>query len=194
MFLQLNQYFILLIVFMPKNKPQIETATISDKFNAERAKSISGLSGQDLYKEKRVKDPFKPFQSRFQPSESIGSIDSQSDIILGDSASSRFIEENRRNPSINSIELERINIGELEEPKWSLFESIKEELADGKTTIDNDSKTERIIQFFSIPFQLEKFMFSSYLICLDSFLHNFTILPLRMIIAFILSVRGIFSR
>ncbi|KAH6574249.1 hypothetical protein BASA60_005636 [Batrachochytrium salamandrivorans] len=46
-----------------------------------------------------------------------------------------------------------------------------------------DFKTERIRNFINVPRELEKFMYFGYIICLDSFLYIFTILPLRVFIA-----------
>ncbi len=43
------------------------------------------------------------------------------------------------------------------------------------------SKKERVVNFLIVPFQVEKLVFFGYFICLDSFLYNFTILPLRII-------------
>lgn len=53
-----------------------------------------------------------------------------------------------------------------------------------------DSKSDRISNFLSVPFQIEKLMFIGYLVCLDSFLYIFTILPLRILIALYTIVRS----
>ncbi|KAJ3260473.1 hypothetical protein HK103_000615 [Boothiomyces macroporosus] len=45
------------------------------------------------------------------------------------------------------------------------------------------AKTERILNFISVPRQLEKFVLLGFFICLDSFLYIFTILPIRILIA-----------
>jgi Eukaryotic membrane protein family len=50
-------------------------------------------------------------------------------------------------------------------------------------------KTERIVQFLQVPNELERLMGFGYLICLDSFLYLFTILPIRILLAFVTMVR-----
>ncbi|KAI3657053.1 hypothetical protein MP638_006083 [Amoeboaphelidium occidentale] len=49
-------------------------------------------------------------------------------------------------------------------------------------TEDFEVQKERIENFLQIPWQLERFMFYGYLICLDTFLSIFAILPLRVLI------------
>nr|KAJ3420965.1 hypothetical protein HK105_004823 [Polyrhizophydium stewartii] len=73
----------------------------------------------------------------------------------------------------------------LESPSFmgSLWEYVKGELTSSDFEESQDFKTERIRNFLSVPRELEKLLFFGYLICLDSFLYIFTILPLRMVIA-----------
>lgn len=47
---------------------------------------------------------------------------------------------------------------------------------------ENDYRTERILNLLKVPLKLEIFSWFGYLICLDSFLHLFTILPLKILI------------
>ncbi|KAJ3151435.1 hypothetical protein HDU86_006135 [Geranomyces michiganensis] len=56
-----------------------------------------------------------------------------------------------------------------------------------------DVKKERIQNFLSVPYELEKLMFFGCLICFDSFLHIFTILPLRLVIAVWTTFKSMFS-
>jgi Eukaryotic membrane protein family len=55
-------------------------------------------------------------------------------------------------------------------------------------------KTERILNFLNVPFQIEKLMVVGYLVCLDSFLYIFTILPLRIIIALFVAFKAAIFR
>ncbi|ORZ34974.1 eukaryotic membrane protein family-domain-containing protein [Catenaria anguillulae PL171] len=50
-----------------------------------------------------------------------------------------------------------------------------------------EQKTERVSNFLSVPYELEKTLWLGYIVCLDAFLTIFTILPLRVVIA---TVRG----
>jgi hypothetical protein len=67
------------------------------------------------------------------------------------------------------------------------------ELNSEDTSGIRDSKTERISNFLNVPLRLEKLMIVGYLVCLDSFLYIFTILPLRIIIAVFSLVKSMFS-
>jgi hypothetical protein len=68
--------------------------------------------------------------------------------------------------------------------KWflrSMLESLYQELY-GEVHDNQDAKYDRIVNFLNVPKQMESFMIFGYLICLDSFLYLFTILPLRIIL------------
>ncbi|KAI8906405.1 eukaryotic membrane protein family-domain-containing protein [Gorgonomyces haynaldii] len=65
-------------------------------------------------------------------------------------------------------------------------ELVSEDMDDGL-----DLKQERISNFLNVPFQIEQLMFIGVLVCLDSFLYIFTILPLRIVIALWLLLRSI---
>lgn len=74
---------------------------------------------------------------------------------------------------------------------WSHFVA---ELTSSESNINTESpKTQRILNFLAVPFEVEKLMTFGYLICLDSFLHIFTILPIRIVIAMgVLLFQGLF--
>ncbi|KAJ3231861.1 hypothetical protein HDU81_003474 [Chytriomyces hyalinus] len=55
-------------------------------------------------------------------------------------------------------------------------------------------KKERIENFLAVPWEFEKLIFLGYLICLDSFLYIFTILPVRILIALHTIFKSIFFR
>lgn len=76
----------------------------------------------------------------------------------------------------------------------SAWTYLKQELNSGNFEDSFDSKSERVANFLSVPLQLEKVIYYGsvvnlkllwlgYMICLDSFLHIFTILPLRILIS-----------
>jgi uncharacterized membrane protein len=58
----------------------------------------------------------------------------------------------------------------------------------------SELKKERIQNFLAVPVELEKFLNYGILICLDSFLYIFTILPIRLIIAIKSMFKGIFVK
>ncbi|RKO89149.1 eukaryotic membrane protein family-domain-containing protein, partial [Blyttiomyces helicus] len=77
----------------------------------------------------------------------------------------------------------------------SLWEHFKGELT--STDFDDDSydtKKERVQNFLSVPSELERLMSFGFFICFDSFLHIFTILPIRILIALLAFTRELLLR
>lgn len=72
------------------------------------------------------------------------------------------------------------------------------ELASQKNEVFTNEKTEQLVNFMRVPLYLERVITFGTLMCLDSFLHFFTILPLRFIYALYLlcknTVRGVKTR
>ncbi|KAI9294513.1 DUF747-domain-containing protein [Neoconidiobolus thromboides FSU 785] len=66
---------------------------------------------------------------------------------------------------------------------FSLFEHLKGELELNDFDKEFEMKGERLYNFFKVPKVFEKLMVFGYLVCLNSVLYNFTILPLRLILA-----------
>ncbi|ORX82885.1 DUF747-domain-containing protein [Anaeromyces robustus] len=58
----------------------------------------------------------------------------------------------------------------------------------------SELKKERIQNFLAVPVELEKFLNYGILICLDSFLYIFTILPIRLIVAVFSMIKGLFVK
>jgi len=58
----------------------------------------------------------------------------------------------------------------------------------------SELKKERIQNFLAVPVELEKFLNYGILICLDSFLYTFTILPIRLIVAVFSMIKGLFVK
>ncbi|KAI3646537.1 hypothetical protein MP228_009465 [Amoeboaphelidium protococcarum] len=54
-----------------------------------------------------------------------------------------------------------------------------------ETESDSDTQTQRVYNFMAIPAQVERLMFYGYMICVNSFLGVFTILPLRTLYAIV---------
>ncbi|KAJ3326098.1 hypothetical protein HDU76_013018 [Blyttiomyces sp. JEL0837] len=91
-------------------------------------------------------------------------------------------------PRSSSTSLEsRFGLGDM----WQYF---KGELVSEDFDEAYDVKKERVQNFLAVPLELEKLMTLGYLICFDSFLYTFTILPARLAIASVGFVRSLFSK
>ncbi|CAG8483773.1 17054_t:CDS:10 [Acaulospora morrowiae] len=69
-------------------------------------------------------------------------------------------------------------------PLFTLWDYFRDELFSCDFDSLQELKRERVTNFLSIPWAIEKLMVFGFFICMDSFLYTFTILPLRIIIAF----------
>ncbi|KAJ3031423.1 UNVERIFIED_CONTAM: hypothetical protein HDU68_004113 [Siphonaria sp. JEL0065] len=81
---------------------------------------------------------------------------------------------------------------------YSFYDYLKGQMLSSEYSNDNPDymnvKKERIENFLSVPYELEKLMVLGYLICLDSFLYVFTILPARILLALKTIVDSVFWR
>ncbi|KAM0754062.1 DUF747-domain-containing protein [Meredithblackwellia eburnea MCA 4105] len=66
---------------------------------------------------------------------------------------------------------------------FSLFEYLQEEIRAGEMDEEEGVKSERVTNFLTVPGEVEKIILFGVIICLDSFLYTFTILPLRTLSA-----------
>ncbi|KAI8868786.1 DUF747-domain-containing protein, partial [Ramicandelaber brevisporus] len=68
---------------------------------------------------------------------------------------------------------------------YSLWDHLVAEVSvpEGESDAIYDAKRERIYNFLHIPMEIEKLMMFGIVVCLDAFLHTFTILPLRIAFA-----------
>ncbi|RIB05025.1 eukaryotic membrane protein family-domain-containing protein [Gigaspora rosea] len=67
-------------------------------------------------------------------------------------------------------------------PFLALWEHFKDELLASDSESFEELKRERVLNFFGIPWAIEKLMVFGFFICMDSFLYTFTILPLRILL------------
>ncbi|KAK9897095.1 DUF747-domain-containing protein [Cystobasidium minutum MCA 4210] len=65
----------------------------------------------------------------------------------------------------------------------SLWDYLQEEISASELDGSQETKAERVTNFFSVPMAVEQIIIFGYFVCLDSFLYTFTILPLRFAIA-----------
>ncbi|GAA5987403.1 hypothetical protein JCM5350_002749 [Sporobolomyces pararoseus] len=65
----------------------------------------------------------------------------------------------------------------------TLWEYFKQEVLTVEVDGEEGIKSERVTNFLTVPQELEKIIFFGFIICLDSFLYSFTILPLRSLSA-----------
>ncbi|KAG7446514.1 DUF747-domain-containing protein [Guyanagaster necrorhizus] len=68
-------------------------------------------------------------------------------------------------------------------PPFSLWDYLREELLATDFDSHQELKWERVSNFLNIPIAIEHIIGFGYLLCLDSFLYTFTILPIRFAIA-----------
>ncbi|KAI0695540.1 eukaryotic membrane protein family-domain-containing protein [Cytidiella melzeri] len=69
-------------------------------------------------------------------------------------------------------------------PQFSLWDYLREELLATDFDSHQEHKWERVSNFLSMPVAIEKISIFGFILCLDSFLYTFTILPIRFTLAF----------
>lgn len=69
------------------------------------------------------------------------------------------------------------------EPPFSIWDYLREELLATDFDSHQELKWERVSNFLHMPVALEKIFFFGFVVCLDSFLYTFTILPIRFTLA-----------
>ncbi|EGO25815.1 hypothetical protein SERLADRAFT_348482 [Serpula lacrymans var. lacrymans S7.9] len=72
---------------------------------------------------------------------------------------------------------------EPHQPLFSLWDYLREELLATDFDSHQELKWERVSNFLSIPLAIEKIIGFGFILCLDSFLYTFTILPIRFALA-----------
>ncbi|GAA98908.1 uncharacterized protein L969DRAFT_51170 [Mixia osmundae IAM 14324] len=77
----------------------------------------------------------------------------------------------------------RIASGRLQQLPYSLWDYLREEMSATELDGTQEVKSERVSNFLSVPMEVEKIILFGIVICLDSFLYTFTILPLRFGVA-----------
>ncbi|GAB1524061.1 hypothetical protein RhiTH_007213 [Rhizoctonia solani] len=73
--------------------------------------------------------------------------------------------------------------GEVDHEPFSLWDYLREELLATDFDSHQELKWERVSNFLNIPIAIEKIVGFGYILCLDSFLHTFTIQPIRFFLA-----------
>ncbi|THV05079.1 DUF747-domain-containing protein [Dendrothele bispora CBS 962.96] len=68
-------------------------------------------------------------------------------------------------------------------PPFSLWDYLREELLVTDFDSHQELKWERVSNFLNIPLAMEKIIGFGFIVCLDSFLYTFTILPIRFALA-----------
>ncbi|TFK20924.1 DUF747 family protein [Coprinopsis marcescibilis] len=82
------------------------------------------------------------------------------------------------------IEQEHDQDPEQYEAPFSLWDYLREELLATDFDSHQEQKWERVSNFLSMPVAMEKIIGFGFIVCFDSFLYTFTILPIRFIFAF----------
>lgn len=81
-----------------------------------------------------------------------------------------------------------------EAPPFSLWEYLREELLAADFDSHQELKWERVSNFLHIPIGVEKILSFGFLLCLDTFLYTFTIMPIRATVATYRTIVNTFSR
>ncbi|KAG8971761.1 hypothetical protein FRC05_010828 [Tulasnella sp. 425] len=81
-----------------------------------------------------------------------------------------------------------------EAPPFSLWEYLREELLAADFDSHQELKWERVSNFLHIPLGIEKILSFGFILCLDTFLYTFTIMPIRATVATYRTVINTFSR
>ncbi|KAI0829700.1 DUF747-domain-containing protein [Trametes gibbosa] len=76
------------------------------------------------------------------------------------------------------------SLDSLYEPPFSIWDYLREELLATDFDSHQELKWERVSNFLSMPIALEKIFLFGFVVCLDSFMYTFTILPIRFVFAF----------
>ncbi|KIK67453.1 hypothetical protein GYMLUDRAFT_156434 [Collybiopsis luxurians FD-317 M1] len=76
---------------------------------------------------------------------------------------------------------------------FSLWDYLREELLATDFDSHQELKWERVSNFLSIPLAMEKIIGFGFILCFDSFLYTFTVLPIRFAIAFFRLIKNLFS-
>lgn len=71
----------------------------------------------------------------------------------------------------------------IHDAPFSLWDYLWEELLATDFDSHQELKWERVSNFLSMPYALEKIFFFGFVLCFDSFLYNFTIQPIRFVLA-----------
>ncbi|KAJ2919933.1 hypothetical protein MD484_g433, partial [Candolleomyces efflorescens] len=71
------------------------------------------------------------------------------------------------------------------EAPFSLWDYLREELLATDFDSHQEQKWERVSNFLSMPVAMEKIIGFGFIVCFDSFLYTFTILPIRFFLAFV---------
>ncbi|EKM54325.1 uncharacterized protein PHACADRAFT_162698 [Phanerochaete carnosa HHB-10118-sp] len=76
------------------------------------------------------------------------------------------------------------HVSQKDAPPFSIWDYLREELLATDFDSHQELKWERVSNFLSMPPAIEKIMLFGFVVCLDSFLYTFTILPIRFVLAF----------
>ncbi|KAJ3815861.1 eukaryotic membrane protein family-domain-containing protein [Lentinula aff. lateritia] len=91
------------------------------------------------------------------------------------------------------VSLQRRQQQQQYQAPFSLWDYLREELLATDFDSHQELKWERVSNFLSIPLAMEKIIGFGFILCFDSFLYTFTVLPIRTTIAVFCLVKNLFS-
>ncbi|KAF8335752.1 eukaryotic membrane protein family-domain-containing protein [Cantharellus anzutake] len=89
---------------------------------------------------------------------------------------------------------EHISVPKAPHAPFSLWDYLREELLATDFDSHQELKWERVSNFLNVPLAIEKIIFFGSVLCLDTWLYTFTILPIRFSIAVLAALKGILLR
>ncbi|GMK54546.1 hypothetical protein CspeluHIS016_0111320 [Cutaneotrichosporon spelunceum] len=137
-----------------------------------RSFDSASVSAHDSERELEEVEQFWPARSRRQTLDS-----SQVPFLISPTSDTHSVEPETREPEVPSADRVRAGLS-----IWDLLRD--EDAAEQWEGWIADGKWERIANFLAVPVAVEKVITFGCLLCLDSFLYNFTILPIRATFAF----------
>ncbi|KAI0087968.1 DUF747-domain-containing protein [Irpex rosettiformis] len=99
-------------------------------------------------------------------------------------SSSPFSRHPAAPPALPDESPQSIEADSTDAPQFSLWDYLREELLATDFDSHQEQKWERVSNFLGMPLAIEKITMFGFILCLDSFLYTFTILPIRFALAF----------
>ncbi|SPO24328.1 uncharacterized protein UTRI_03596 [Ustilago trichophora] len=152
-----------------------------NSFGLKQKRSFAGLAPSPLIFDNEMQEPLEAYMT---PRLSLAMLHEEPQInpAPGDA-------ESKPTPQAeNTKESQQNSNGSLPSARpdrtpFSLWDYLKEEVLATDFDATQEMKWERVTNFISIPFWMEKIIMFGFVVCLDSFLYTFTILPLRFGVA-----------
>ncbi|SPO23883.1 uncharacterized protein UTRI_03596_B [Ustilago trichophora] len=156
--------------------PSLQRSDELNSFGLKQRRSFAGLAPSPLIFENEMQEPLEAYMT---PRLSLAMLHEEPEFnpAPGDA-------EPKPTPQAETAkEAQHKPSGRPDRTPFSLWDYLKEEVLATDFDATQEMKWERVTNFISIPFWMEKIIMFGFVVCLDSFLYTFTILPLRFGVA-----------